>query len=121
MTQMMTVAVQVEATPALVEDHLRKYAATLGSAGAFPVPSGTMVDLRPEVAQAIGALKGAKVLVIEASQKSPHAFVAFVKSAGGFGAFWAIASQIVPPPADGAQAAPAAPTPPGGPTAAATA
>jgi hypothetical protein len=93
----MIVAAEVEATPELVEAHLRKYADTLSTAGAFPVPAGTMVDLRPEVATAIGALAGAKVLIVEASQKSPNAFIAFIKAAGGFGLFWGMAAQIVPP------------------------
>jgi|GEM_PF-4404521 len=95
----MTVAIEVEATPELVEDHLRKYADTISAAGAFPVPAGTMVDLKPEVTAAVGALPGAKVLIVEASQRSPNAFIAFVKAAGGFGVFWGMAAQIVLPEA----------------------
>lgn len=89
----MTVSVEVEATPELVEKHLRDYAATLNTGG-FPIAAGSMADLDPAVSKAIGAVDGAKVLIVEASKSAPHGLVAFVKAAGGFGVLWAMASQV---------------------------
>jgi hypothetical protein len=96
---MMTVPVEVEATPELVEKHLRDYAEKLGVAGKFPIPSGEMALLVPAVEQAVGALEGAKVLIVEASQKTPNALIAFIKKTGGYGVFWGMAAQVQVPPA----------------------
>lgn len=71
----------VEASPELIADQLRKYAATTADAQ-FTYPRGTLIELKPEVVSAVNGAEGMPALVIQSALGSPLGIVAVHKIDG---------------------------------------
>ena len=88
-----TVKTQVEATPALISDALKKYAA-IGAALQFPFAAGTFVELAPKVSQNMGGLEGMPALVIMTGKGSALGLVAIHKTDGDISVAFLNPSQV---------------------------